>query len=456
MFKGLTYSFTILLLLLLVILSFNARFAADDYYFLFLEKSEGAFGGMIFQYTDFSGRWLSHFVSLMLLKLSGFKYFLAGFFILTFATLYLILSSLFYKIYNWYDVDENDFNSDFPPLLIIASLVLCAFSVGENWFWFISVTTYVWSIIFGLILVNLYLNNKKRFYTPALLIFSSLYIGSASESFAVLMILFSLLFVTFKIRSEGIEVFKASSKNRSLLLMMILIFASFLISTLSPGTFHRNALLPSLSLFQKCEILFRSFGKILIQYIPSKIHLFVIFGLPWIAFGFYIQEMLQNKTYAIIRNIFVILLLTFAAIFICLFPTVFILGETGPARALLIITLVLTISFAILFTLTGMLFRKESHILKISSIAFFFSIIYLFYENIKQYRVTKVFAETYDERIARIVELNNENFTGIAEFSPLPAPGMNYHAEFSTDTLYYVNQHWKKGLQLKYNVVLAH
>ena len=184
--------------------------------------------------------------------------------------------------------------------------------------------------------------------------------------------------------------------------------------------------------------------------------MFVILGLPWIAFGFYIQEMMQNNTKTILKNLILTLILTCAAIFISLFPTVFILGEIGPARALLIITLILTISFAILFTLTGMLFRKESHILKISSIAFFFSIIYLFYENIKQYRVTKVFAETYDERIARIVELNNENFTGIAEFSPLPAPGMNYHAEFSTDTLYYVNQHWKKGLQLKYNVVLAH
>ena len=455
MFKGLTYTFAILLLLLLVILSFHSRFAADDYYFLFLEREHGVIGGTLFQYNDFSGRWLCHLTSMTLLKFSGFTYFLPAFFIFTFGTLYLILSSLFYKIYSRYDVDERDFNSDFPPLLIIASLVLCSFSVGENWFWFISVTTYVWSLIFGLVLVNLYLNNKKRFYTPGLLVFSSLYIGSASESFAVLMILFSLLLVTFKIRSEGIEAFKADPKNRSLILMTVLIFSSFLLSTLSPGTFHRNNLLPSLSLIQKSEILFRSFGKIVLQYIPSKAHLFTLFGLPWIAFGFYIQEMQQSKLISILKNIAILLLLTGVSLFISLIPTVFILGEIGPARALLIITLILTIFSAIFFTLTGMFFKRESHIIKIGSIAFFFSIIYLFYENFNQYKVTKVFAETYDERMARIDELKISDFEGIAELPPLPYPGMLYHAEFSSDTSFFVNQHWKKGLQLKFNVVLA-
>ncbi len=455
LFKGLTYSFTILLLLLIVILSFHARFAADDYYFLFLEKTKGAIGGTIFQYSDFSGRWLCHFVTLMVLKLSGFKYFLAAFFLFTFGILYLILSSLFYKIYNWSDIEETDFNSDFPPLLIIASLVLCSFSVGENWFWFMSVMTYGWSLIFALILVNLYLNNKKRFYTSTLLIFSSLYIGSASESFAVLIILFSILFVTFKIRSVGIENFKSNPKNQALILSMVLIFASFLISTLSPGTFHRNDLLPSLTLLQKTEVLFRSFGKILLIYIPSKIHLFAILGLPWMAFGFYLQEMIQDRNQTIIRNLLLVLILTLVAIPVCLFPTVFILGETGPARALLFITLVISVSTAIIFTLTGMFFKRESHIIKITSIAFFFSIIYLFYENIKQYRITKVFSETYDERLSRIEELRSADFTGIAELSPLPTSGMNYHIELSNDTAFFVNQHWKKGLQLKYNVVLA-
>ena len=159
MFKGLTYCFTILFILLLVNLSLNARFAADDYYFLYLNMNYGPVGGTIFQYMDFSGRWLCHFISLLALNLSGFRFFLPAYFVFTFAMLYLILSSLFYKIYTYYDIDENDFNSDLPPLLLLASFILCSFSVGENWFWFISVSTYIWSISFSLLLVNLYINN---------------------------------------------------------------------------------------------------------------------------------------------------------------------------------------------------------------------------------------------------------------------------------------------------------
>ena len=187
---------------------------------------------------DFSGRWLCHFISLLILNLSGLRFFLPAYFIFTFAVLYLILSSLFYKIYTHYDIDEDDFNSDLPPLLFLASFILCSFSVGENWFWFISVSTYIWSISFSLLLVILYINNKKRFYKPALIIFSSLYIGSASESYALLMIIFSILYIIFKIRTEGIETFKSDPKQKTLITSLILIFISFLISTLSPGTFH--------------------------------------------------------------------------------------------------------------------------------------------------------------------------------------------------------------------------
>lgn len=456
MFKGLTYSFIILFILLLLSLSLNARFAADDYYFLYLKLNYGSVGGTIFQYMDFSGRWLCHFLSLSLLNLSGFKYFLPTYFAFTFGILYLILSSLFYKIYSHYDIDENDFNSDLPPLLFMATFFLCSFSIGENWFWFISVNTYMWSIIFTLMLVNLYINNKKRFYRPIFIVFASLYVGSASESYAFLVLIFSLLFIIFTIRNKGIENFKSNSKNKTLITALILIFVSFLISTLSPGTFHRNELLPSLTLMEKSIMMIRSYGKILLQYIPSKLPLLLIMSVPWISFGFYIQEVTAITTKSVLKNIGITIALTGIAIFICLFPTVFILGEMGPPRALSIITLLIAGSSAVIFTLIGMLFNSESKTIKIVSVAFFLMITYLFFVNVKEYRVSAKFADSYNKRIERINELKNANFTGTAELPALPTAGMLYNSELSSDTSYFVNQHWKKGLDLKYNVVLAH
>ncbi len=455
MIKGLTTSFIILIIFLLINLAINVRFAADDYYFIFLNNNYGAIGGAFFQYTDFSGRWLCHFISLLLLNFSSFRMFLPIYFLATFIVFYLVLSSLFYKIYSWYDDSEKDLDSDFAPLLLLTTFFLCSFSIGENWFWFISVSTYMWSLISSLLLINLYLNNKKRFYTPYVLVFASLYIGAASESYAILMILFSGIFITYKIKQEGLPAFKANDKNKTLVRSIILIFIAFLISTLSPGTFHRNELLPNLSLIENFTVLIRSYGKIFIRYLPSKIHLFLIFSLPWMAFGFYIQELATYTLKNIIQKISVTIFLTLSLIFISLLPTVFLLGETGPARALSIITLIFTISFATIFTLLGMFVKRESSILKIISVSFFLSIIYLFYENIKQYRVTNVFSETYDERLLRIDELKNHDFRGIAELPPLPYSGMLFNAELSTDTAYFVNQHWKKGLGLKFNVVLA-
>ncbi len=456
MFKGLTYSFIILFLLLLINLSLNARFAADDYYFISLNLNFGSVGGTLFQYKDFSGRWLCHFVSLLLLKFSEFKFFLTAYFLFTFGTLYLILSSFFYKIYTYFGIHEDDFNSDLPPLLFMATFFLCSFSIGENWFWFISVSTYIWSIIFALMLVNLYINNKKRFYRPALIVFASLYIGSASESFAAILILFSTLFMVFKIREEGIENFKSNPKNKTLITSVILVFISFLISTLSPGTFHRNELLPSLSLIEKLSVLIRSFGKIFIQYLPSKLYLFILLSVPWLAFGFYIQEITAITMKNVLKNIGITIVLTAITILICLLPTVFILGEMGPARALSMITLVLTTSATIIFTLFGMLLRSESQIIKVIHVAFFLIVTYLFYINIKEFRASKQFAESYDERIQKINDLKSSNFIGTLELSSLPTSEMLYNSELSYDSTYFVNQHWKKGLELKYNVVLAH
>lgn len=455
MLKFLTYSIAILFVFLLLVLSFNARFAADDYYFIYLKNNLGAIGGTIYQYKSFSGRWLCHYSGLLLLKFSELKYFLPCFFIFTFTTFYLILSSLFYKIYNWFDISESDFNSDFPPLLFLATFFLTSFSIGENWFWFISVVTYMWSLIFILLLTNLYLNQKKRFYTKFLILFASLYIGSASESFALLALVFGLTFIIHRIRLEGIESFKVNEKNKTVILSVSLIFLSFLISSLSPGTFNRNEMLPATTWGQKLITLLHSTGKIFINYIPSKIGLFTVFSLPWAGFGFYIQEITSLTTNKIFKYLGLTIILSVIAIVLSLAPTSFILSETGPARALSIVTLIITISFAITFTLLGMFLRSESQVIKLSFAGYFFAMMFLFYFNIKEYKRSKVYSETYDERINHIHELQKSGFNEVAEFEPLPNSGMLYNAELSTDTNYFVNQHWKKGLGLQFELSLS-
>ena len=56
----------------------------------------------------------------------------------------------------------------------------------------------------------------------------------------------------------------------------------------------------------------------------------------------------------------------------------------------------------------------------------------------------------YDERIAQIKTVSPGNSPEVIEVPPLSDPGMLFNAEISTDTAFYVNQHWR----MKYGVTL--
>jgi len=175
-----------------------------------------------------------------------------------------------------------------------------------------------------------------------------------------------------------------------------------------------------------------------------------------LAFGYFIQKSLALTTKEIWKRSFYVLMISLTAIVISLTPTAFMLGEMGPARALSVITLIFTITSAVLFTYIGMAIKRESVINKISIAAISISAIGMIYVNIRVYSTDRLFTSAYDQRMEKILELNKAGFSGIAEFQPLPPTAMLYHAEFSEDTTYFVNQHWKKGLDLKYNVVISH
>jgi hypothetical protein len=56
----------------------------------------------------------------------------------------------------------------------------------------------------------------------------------------------------------------------------------------------------------------------------------------------------------------------------------------------------------------------------------------------------------YDERVQQIKAVANSDNPKYLEVSPLSDPGMLFNSEISTDTSFYVNQHWR----MKYGVTL--
>lgn len=447
--------FTFLFIVLIIILSKNARFAADDYFFIYLSNTFGPIKGALLQYNTFSGRFLTHIVSCYLLQFSNSSYFLPIYFCLTFLILYYALSAIYFKIYSLYSIEELKFNSDFTPLLFLTTFFFSSFSIGESWFWFISTTTYLWNIIAALILINIVLKNKLRLASYFLIVCCSLYIGFSSESFALIYLAVILFFILREVTTMTVESVIKNPTVRILFFIFLIIISSLLISLFSPGSQTRNSLLIVHSFSEKLIISAKSIIKIFIFYLPSKSLYFIILSLPWLVFGRFIQIEKSYPRKTIWNKIFKLCLWTFVLIVICTLPTAFILGELGPPRSLLILSLVFTTFFAALFTLLGMVIVKEKIISRINYFALSVSIIFLIYELIYQYHVTKIYAEAYDDRIVQLNQLKKDSTNSSIKVAPLPDCGMLYNAEYSTDTAYFVNQHWKMGLALNFNVAKA-
>ena len=448
--------FTFLFIVLLVILSKNARLASDDYFFIYLSKSFGPLKGAILQYNTFSGRFLTHFVSCYLLQFSNSSYFLPIYFCLTFLILYYALSAIYFKIYSRYLKEELKFNSDFATLLFLTAFFFSSFSIGESWFWFISTTTYLWNIIAALILINIVLKkNKLKFVTYLLIVSCSVYIGFSSESFALIYLALILFFIMREVTTKTIKSVIKNSTLRILFFIFLIIFSTLLISLLSPGSQTRNNMLVDHTVLEKLIVSSKSIIKIFISYLPSKILYFIILSLPWLVFGNLIQLQKSYSRKAIWKNIFQLCIGTFFLILICILPTAFILGELGPPRSLLILSLVFTTFFAVLFTFLGMLIVRGKTITRINYFALSVSIIFMIYELIYQYHVTTIYADAYDDRVEHLNHLKRDSTLSSIKVAPLPECGMLYNAEYSTDTAYFVNQHWKMGLALNFNVEKA-
>jgi hypothetical protein len=308
----------------------------------------------------------------------------------------------------------------------------------------------MWSIIFSLILLNIFFKNTHSKFTKPLLVISCIYIGTASESLALFDLILLTIYSAYIIRKESLEFWKNDKQNKYILLAFATLFISFLTSILSPGSLARNELLPAFSISGRTIVFAKSILKTFFVYLPEKSWLFLILSGPWMIFGYLIQEEVAMPMRQILKRIGIIILLTIVLVSIALFPTALILGEQGPSRALSIVTLIFAISFAALFTHFGMFFQMDKKITLISNFTLFFSIIYLSFQCINQYKTTSVFARFYDERVNALEEMKKNQFKGTAELTPLPEAGFLYDARISDDTAYFVNQHWKLGLGLDF------
>lgn len=451
-YVGSLYIIAILFLSLYFILSYNARIAGDDFYYLWLKNTYGSWNGMMFQYKQWSGRWTAHFIGCELISLWKNPFFLPFINLLTIGILFFSLKIGLEKIMLSLSITVKKYTTSALTFLLITTFFFTSYSIGETWFWYIIILTYLWSIILFLLLIILVFSKKSTALTYILIVISSLYIGGASESFAlifIILILFALIYYK-KLKHE-----KPLNKiGTKLLIAFIILSISFLFSAFAPGTEIRQSFLPQTSLIGKFFIFSKTYFKYFIHYIPDNLFYLILFSFPWLYFG---SNYLKNAFTVFeikkhIKKTTIIFLILLALFF---FPTSFILSETGPGRSLSIISILTAIYFAIIFSLIGVfLDLNKWHIrnafLGISMV----SISVMIYNIYSQFNISKKFSNAYEERLLKIETAKENNFTGVLELQKLPHEGMLFWDELSTDTSYFTNKHLKAGLELTFEIKL--
>jgi hypothetical protein len=451
LFNKLLLASVLLFLLLFTFLSFHSRITGDDYFYLWLTNTFGAWDGMIYQYKAWSGRWSAHFLGCLFIPLWKYSFFLPFIHLLSIFLLLISLKEAFQKISKALNISPGKKELFVYALLLIASFYFLSYRIGETWFWYIIIITYLWSLIAFIFLMNAILSEGNSFSKYLIIVFTSLFIGGASESYAMIFItIVSFLFALSIYSKAGI----IRRNHPALLTALIVLIISFFIAYLAPGTEIRHSLLPQTSVIEKVIVLEKSIVKYFIRYLPSNVIVIFLFSAPWFYFGrIYMKDKFERKT--IVRFLKTSSLVFIVLLLIMFVPTALVMSEIGPGRALSIVSFFTALYFAVFFatagSLTGIKNNVQNFILLTTSI---WSIVFLSYSFAKEYQSASLFATSCDERIRTIETAVDNNFEGILVLPKIAPAGMLFWDELSTDTNYYTNQHLKKGLNLNFHVSL--
>src|SRR6185436_2606744 len=229
-----------LFLLLFFIVSYYNRLAADDFYYLGGYTEKGVFGCMRDLYFGYSARWTAYLFTGWIISLNTFKCYQ---FIFNCVTLFTLGVSIFFLVKNIFfktlDIHLSKKLNLLYSTILACSLFFSSYSKAETWFWLVQVCTYLWSIIMSLILINVLLQEKISTVHYLIIIIAAIYIGGASESYALINIFLlstCLCFSNFKFKKRlWISFPQHQNANKKIILALVFLLISFTITMMGPG-----------------------------------------------------------------------------------------------------------------------------------------------------------------------------------------------------------------------------
>jgi len=444
--KTFVFISNVVFIIMYIVLSINNRVAHDDYYSIYTVNNIGIIDSVIYQYNDWCTRYISVFVSFSIAGLLHYKYTL---FIYNIVLLILFITSIYYSIYVHRKLLNKSIRNDKFQILnyaifIVSAIFYSSFNIGETWFWLSSNSTYLLSVIMLFFAFAFIFNDKKNISNKIIIIFASLFIGGSNGALSTI-----LLFVIFVL----FFFYKYEKTNKiianKLLLSFVSLLISFTILYIGNGNNVRGAFFNQISVFESFILNIKMTAIILFFRIPNILIYIILFIIP--SYYFFTNTRNISRSTFIKRSLvstFVLLTL----LFFFQLPITYKTQDIAAIRTLFPISILFFVyGLYLVYNIRQVeLFRLRIPLSFIKLVLVFITLFNI-WNLTTQYKVTQNYADKYDKRIEFINQMSHMD-TVILE--PLPNSGFLYSSEISFNSEHYNNQHLKKGLETKSELMI--
>lgn len=445
-----------LFVLLYALLCGYSRLATDDFYFIWDVQQHGIIKGVTSQYMEWCGRYAATFFMDAMYWFGGLDQ--SRYFIFPFLSLPLLIGGL-YRLFGLIASAKSLQLSKKQVLLLSLSftalLYFLSIDIGETWFWYCSLSSYLWSIIaFVWGTVFLFGNGILRNIAAALCF---IYIGGSSEVYCVIYGLLLFVFLCDRyLKQKNAKLFFADALNRRILFISGIFALAFSVFLIAPGNYLRDELFPTRSFSHAFFITAKSIIKFSFLYLPSKLAYIIAFAMPFFFIG---KALSKNNTAAFsLQQLILRASALFGGLLLLFFYMVaYVMIETGPARVWFIVSFLLAayccfVSFCTGYA--GVLKGSTGKLLQYGSV--FLGLLLLLFHLCTQVPTAQAYAHAADARIMQLEVLKQRiQKDTVIRLDLLPSAGMLYSGEIQTDTAHFTNKELRLAEGLKFHVVTA-
>ncbi|MDQ3047207.1 MAG: hypothetical protein M3R27_06630 [Bacteroidota bacterium] len=437
-----------LFIALFLILSFYSRLATDDYYFIWEVRTQGFLASVYSHYMGWCGRFAAIFLMNVVYKMDTQQ---TWYFLFPITCFVLLISGVKYALGILSSKLTLHLSGKWMLSLTFTALFFfLSVDVGESWFWYCSLSSYLLSMI-GIIwgMAFLFSTGKLTLFLACLCF---VYIGGSSEVYSVMYGLLLLIWMIYKWKKQpDFKSFFSRVDIQRFLIVSLVFGLSFLVFLIAPGNYLRDGQFPAHDVWKSFYISAKSIVKFFAIYLPFKTLYILAFVPVFIVAGR--ASALSFKGVSFMRFFKIASIIFSALTMIFFYMVAFVMVETGPPRMWFLLSFLLAVYFSLIGFYAGysnFINEQKTRILSLSGIVL--SALVLTYTLFTQIPIANKYAQANDQRIMNLLELNQqeENTGKVIALPPLPSPGMLYSAEIKADTNHFTNKELRLGYSLKF------